>query len=351
MLLVNNPGSWSNTYPFLLHAGWHGFTIADLVFPMFLLIVGFSIGLSFERERLKRQQRIVIRFFIIFLTGLVLNAINQPFIDFVSSGFQQSKGYDFISTFRYMGVLQRIAICYLVTALVFLSLRRYLLAVIIVFIVAYELFMRWGFGTGNYDFSIENNFARVADFAILGRDHIFRFAKGPDPEGLVSTINAIALTLGGALFYQWWFHAQKQNILLAIATVVCCIALGLGMVPIEPLNKQLFTTSYLFFSAGITITLLMVFHIVPYEFHLKPFISFIALGRNSFFIFVFSGLLAKSLASLKSGDFSIKTIFFEALNSLVFDPHLASLLFAFLFVVFFTLCCLYFYRRRIFFVI
>ena len=195
MVLVNNPGTWSSIYWPLQHAEWHGWTPTDLVFPFFLFIVGVSITLAFARRveegSVKRDLylKVLKRSAIIFGLGLFLN------------GFP----YFQLGTIRIAGVLQRIAICYLIASLIFLTTRaRTQLLIAVALLIAYCLVMTNlaapGYAPG--DLSKEGSIASFIDRVIL-RQHIWRQGRVYDPEGLLSTIPAVATTLLGILTGHW----------------------------------------------------------------------------------------------------------------------------------------------------
>src|SRR5215213_7009765 len=192
MILVNNPGTWGAIYSPLEHASWHGWTPTDLVFPFFLFIVGVSITLALSRRaesaggKRDLYVKIVRRSLIIFALGLFL------------AGFPS---FD-LSTIRIPGVLQRIAVCYLVASVIFLNTDwRKQLYVAAALLLGYWALMTLvpvpGYGPGDLG-SKEWNLAAYVDRAVFG-SHVWRFAKVFDPEGLLSTLPAIATTLAGVL--------------------------------------------------------------------------------------------------------------------------------------------------------
>ena len=191
MVLVNNPGSWSAVYPSLEHAAWNGWTFTDTVFPFFLWIVGVAMTLSFanrvERgdQRRKMMLHVLRRAAIIFAIGLFINGF--PYFPFYR--------------IRYPGVLQRIAICYLIAASIFLFVKvRGIIVITIALLLTYWLPMALapvpGCGAGSL--TKDCNFARYVDsIALTG--HMWSQTKTWDPEGIVSTIPAIATALLGVL--------------------------------------------------------------------------------------------------------------------------------------------------------
>ncbi|HYZ84192.1 MAG TPA: heparan-alpha-glucosaminide N-acetyltransferase domain-containing protein, partial [Bryobacteraceae bacterium] len=189
MILVNNPGTWTAVYPPLEHAAWHGWTFTDLVFPFFLWMVGVSVTFSFAKriangdDKRRLWVHVLRRSFLIFAIGLLLNLI--PYFRF--------------DTVRIPGVLQRIGICYLVAASIFLfSNARQRIGWTIALLSSYWLLMMYypvpGVGAGNL--SEEANFAKYVDGLIL-QGHMWAQSRTWDPEGIISTLPAIATVLFG----------------------------------------------------------------------------------------------------------------------------------------------------------
>ncbi|MBI4876727.1 MAG: DUF1624 domain-containing protein, partial [Acidobacteria bacterium] len=191
MILVNNPGSWSAVYSPLLHAGWHGWTPTDLIFPFFLWISGVAMTLSFAKrmERGDGRRRLFLhtlrRAAAIFGVGLFLNAF--PYFD--------------LATLRIPGVLQRIAVCYLIAAAIFLTTKLRGQAIAILSLLGvYWAVMKWipvpGYGAGVLE--KHGNFAQWIDSLVLS-GHMWSATKTWDPEGIVSTLPSIATVLFGVL--------------------------------------------------------------------------------------------------------------------------------------------------------
>src|SRR5262249_13963557 len=187
LIPVTNPGGGDALYPPLEHAEWNGCTPTDLVFPFFLFIVGVSITLSLARRREGVLFHIIRRSVILFALGYVVLGV-FPYFHFATS--------------RIPGVLQRISVCYLLASLVALWLpvrgQAIVTAVLLLGYCALMLFVPVpGFGAGRLD--KEGNLAAYVDRAVLGTQHLWRASKVYDPEGLLSTLPAIATTLGGVL--------------------------------------------------------------------------------------------------------------------------------------------------------
>ena len=247
MVLVNNPGTWSAVYPPLRHAEWHGFTPTDMIFPFFLFIVGVSIPLALgprlEAGGAGVVGRVVRRSALIFAFGLLLHA--QPFFD--------------LSTLRIPGVLQRIALCYLLAALLFVitgGARGWPLHAITAgaLLVGYWLLMTRVAAPGQVagDLSPAGNLAGYVDRLVLGPRHIWKASPWYDPEGILSTLPATATTLLGVLAGHWLRRARPVARLLWALIVGGVAAAGLGWLwgLSFPVNKSLWTSSYALMMSG-----------------------------------------------------------------------------------------------------
>jgi len=345
MILVNTPGNWAYVYAPLRHAEWNGCTPTDLVFPFFLFIVGVSIWFSFKKYETKLSKttflKILKRAIIIFLLGIILNL--YPFFDF--------------SGVRVMGVLQRIAIAYAIGAVLCLSLRRSSLLITLgVILLGYWALLY--FGSGQDPYSLEGNIIRYFDLWVFGNQHIYKgFGIPFDPEGLLSTIPAIGTVILGFLVGQMIsyqiesFSKIKKLIMYGILLVVLGAIWGL----VFPINKALWTSSYVLYSAGIGMLtfalLIFIIDIKGYVNWAKPFIHF---GTNPLFIFVFSGLYARTIIYLieirvKNEEVKISAYKYlaEIFSSIAGNMN-GSLLFALCHIVVFWLICFILYRNRIF---
>ena len=298
MILVNNAGDWGKTYAPLLHAEWHGWTPTDLVFPFFLFIVGVAIPFALggrrginpvERTRLHRK--ILRRAAILFALGLLL--IWFPFFTVVWARA------------RIPGVLQRIALVYLVAALAYLHLRpRGRAALAVGLLAGYWAVMKLlpvpGFGAG--DLSPAGNLAFWLDHKILGA-HTWRYSPGMgDPEGILSTLPAIVSALAGVfvgdLLRSQRTSRAKLGHLLAGGAVG--VALALVLQPLFPINKNLWSPTYVVFTSGAALLGLGVAYWVidlrRIDGWVRPFEVF---GRNAIAAYVGSGLLAKLLMAFR----------------------------------------------------
>jgi predicted acyltransferase len=346
MILVNNPGSWEAIYSPLEHAAWHGWTPTDLVFPFFLFIVGVSITLALSRRAesngTKRDLylKIVRRSLIIFVLGLIL------------AGFPR---YD-LSTLRIPGVLQRIAVCYLIASLIFLKTKWRTQAVV----AAALLLFYWmvmtlipvpGFGAG--DLSMEGNLAAYVDRTLLGQ-HTWKPLY--DPEGILSTLPAIATTLFGVLTGQWLRlrHSEFEKVAGVFVAGAALVVAGWTWGFRFPINKALWTSSYVLLTAGLALQLLAIcFWLVDIkgvQRWAKPFLIF---GTNALAIYFLSELFSRiiSLVTLTRDDGSrvdLQTFVYENLFASWASPEGASLLYAICIVLLWLGVAAILYRKRIF---
>jgi predicted acyltransferase len=328
MVLVNNPGSWRHVYWPLEHAEWHGWTPTDLVFPFFLFMVGVAIPLGLGRRLEEGASRgglalhILKRSAIIFALGLFLHAV--PSFD--------------PATIRIPGVLQRIAVCYLAAALLFLvaGWRTEVViaaAAVLAYWAALELVPVPGLGAGNLD--REGNVAAWLDRLVLG-PHIWRVGRVYDPEGILSTVPAIATTLFGVLAGRLVRSGLGTADTATGLFVGGAVGIGLGLAwePWLPINKALWTGSYAMFTAGAAWMVLAVgywlIEVRGSRWWTRPFE---VLGVNALAVFFLSTLLAKLLISIRiagpDGRLQpLQAVLFDAYFAPWAPPEIASLAWA-----------------------
>ncbi len=343
MVIVNNPGDWGNVYAPLLHAAWDGWTPTDLIFPFFLFIVGVSITLS---RKSTSSWAILRRGGVIFVLGLVL--AGYPRFD--------------LDRWRIPGVLQRIAICYIVAALLYRATtgdrRRQgtlLLSGGVLLSVVYWLVMMHVPPPGSFagDLSPEGNLGAVIDRALMG-GHLWR--PRWDPEGLLSTVPAIATTLFGAvagLCLAADLTPERKVRALTLAGIGGIVA-GQMWNLVFPINKSLWTSSYVMFTAGAAALLLAllfwVIDVKDWRGWTKPFVI---LGTNAITLFVASGLLVKTLALIRvttEDGTAMSVSRYSYLNYFVplASPKNASLLYAVVNLLLLFGVLAWMYRRRLF---
>ena len=348
MILVNNPGSWEHIYWPLEHAQWHGWTPTDLVFPFFLFIVGVAITLAFasrvESGRSTRDLyvKVIRRTLIIFGIGLFLNGF--PYFNFAE--------------LRIPGVLQRIAICYFLASIIFLNTKvRTQVAITIALLVVYWLLVKLvpapGFAAG--DLTKEGSLPSFVDRVVFGK-HVWAQAKVYDPEGLLSTVPALATTLMGVLAGHWLRTSKSAYEKVAGLFVVgaLCTAVGWAWNAFFPINKALWTSSYVLFTGGLALQFLAICYwvidIKGYRKWAKPFEVF---GVNALALYIGAGLMADLLGVIKlTGADGTKVPLGFWIYDNVFTPLAspinASLGFAICFVLVWLGLMWILYRRKIF---
>jgi predicted acyltransferase len=415
MVLVNNPGTWSAIYPPLKHAEWHGITPTDYVFPFFLFIVGVAIPLALGR-RLEAAAsndggglptdiywKIVKRAILIFFLGLFLAAF--PFFDYAKSdvptwakiavmmlipaalyfwltgkpvislvllgavvlaavGFYLAGYALFVNNFenlRIMGVLQRIAVCYLIAGLIFLHTNWRQQAIIAgALLLLYWALMSWIPVPGCEATTFNDkacNLAAYLDRTILGENHIWRSAKVYDPEGLLSTIPAVSTALAGVLAGQWLRKKTDdyEKVSGFFFFGVSLLALGYLWSLAFPINKPLWTSSYVVYTAGLALCFLgfcyWLIDIKGFKAWTKPFVIF---GVNALALYVGSGVMARILGLIKvsgangGADISLQKWIFDTIYLPLASPVNASLLYAVSFILAWLLLMWLLYRKGIY---
>lgn len=347
MILVNNPGSWDSVYPPLLHAHWNGCTPTDLIFPFFLFIVGVSIHFAYQTrvsEGLTQNNvlKIIKRAAIIFLLGLFLALV--PKFSF--------------STVRIPGVLQRISIVFLFCALVYLKTNWLTqIRIALILLVGYFILMKMvpvpGFGAANLE--PETNLGAWFDRLLLN-GHLWSQSKTWDPEGLLSTIPAIATgilgMLTGRLFSSISSPSERVSWLFFIGAILILVGLGWDMV--FPINKALWTSSYVLYAGGIAMQFFAAcYWLIDVQGIKKWSTPFIYYGTNAIFVFVASGLLAKLLIRNKiqiapEKEISLWNYLYQNLYASWLSPMNASLAFAMTLILIFLVILWWMYKKKIF---
>lgn len=352
MILVNNPGNWETTYWPLRHAEWHGWTPTDLVFPFFLFIVGVAIVLALKRRldagapRRSLVGKIIKRSLILFGLGLFLNG--YPFGLFGRRGF-----VELLETWRIPGVLQRIAVCYLVVALLVLFCRpRTLKLLAVVFLVGYWALMTLVLvpGLGAPDINDPGgHLSAWLDRAVFG-DHLWVYAKVYDPEGILSTIPALATTLfgvfAGLLLTSSLPLVERVARLFVFGSLLVCGGFIWGW--FFPINKAIWTSSYAVFTAGLAMCgLAMCSWFFDIRDNSRVATFFAVFGVNAIALYVGSGLLARTLTYLKIDGAPLKQLIHDHLFASWLPPYVASLGYAISWVGGWFILLYWMYQRRL----
>jgi predicted acyltransferase len=427
MVLVNNPGTSPVYWP-LDHAEWNGLTPTDWIFPFFLFIVGVAITMSLGKQVAagitgKTYTRIISRALSIYLLGLAVSVL--PFFQFQSSNapdflklftwlafaaallflllrnfkvagilagvailgiiIMNLAGYNIVpydfGTMRVLGVLQRIAICYLFTSLIFLHTNwKQQIYISAALLLGYWLLMTMIAVPGCEVTTMNDkacNLAAYIDRMVIGEAHIWRFGKVYDPEGILSTIPAIVTTISGVLTGRWLrrndefrmqndeskpenssfiiYHSSLNKVSGLFFFGIILFALGWTWNFFFPFNKALWTSSYVLVTTGLALLTLAscywLIDIKGYRAWTKPFVIF---GVNALALFVFSGLFARMMSAFRvaytpeSKGISAQKWLVDNIYLAIFEPINASLAYAISFILFFLFLMWLLYRKGIY---
>ncbi|MDD4819797.1 MAG: DUF5009 domain-containing protein [Flavobacteriales bacterium] len=372
MITVNNPGTWGAIYPPLKHAPWSGCTPTDLVFPFFMFIVGASMWFVFSKAGCSFDtlgKKTVWRAFKIYAVGFLLTW--YPFFSFpIEMAPHEIMGIEFsfpamknLDTIRIMGVLQRIGVAYGITGLLILGLKKmkYILSAAAVILIGYWVVMMC-FGTGETYMDVNGNAAQRFDLWLLGSRHLYTgYGTAFDPEGLLSTlpacVNIIFGYLAGSIISKY-----KEDKLMASQQLMFWgavgIMIGLAWDLAFPINKPIWSSSYVFFTCGWASVLLgMCIYIIDVKKKDRLVNPLLTFGMNPLFIFMMAGLVAKTMALIKIPyqdtvlslqPYLYKTVFVPLGGFITEDPRFASLLWALFYIIIFWLIAHILYKKNIF---
>jgi predicted acyltransferase len=380
MLLVNDPGTWSAIYPPLEHAEWHGWTPTDLIFPFFLFIVGITTQLSITARRARGddegaiRRQILRRGALIFLFGFLINGF--PFFTWgavpgVSDPSFWERVVDRLHHWRIMGVLQRIALAYIVSALIATRARVRTQVVV----TAALLFVYWLIMTvlpvpgtngtpgalllGHGETTMAGYWDRVLlDWSRFGLgNHLWIGSLTWDPEGILSTTGAICSALLGNLAGRWIGERRPliERISGLFAAGAIAMMVGLMWHWSFPINKSLWTGSYVIFTAGMACialaTIMWLVDVQNWRWWVKPFVVY---GVNPMAAFVGSAVMARLIYSIIKVNYhgervSLQSAIYQSAFASWLSPLNASLAFALAFVAFWFGILTVLYRRNIVF--
>ncbi|HEX5284198.1 MAG TPA: heparan-alpha-glucosaminide N-acetyltransferase domain-containing protein [Bryocella sp.] len=351
MILVNTSGDSRHTFRLLSHSPWDGCTIADVVFPCFLFMVGISLVLSFSakiRRGVARRAMVLQalrRALILFALGIAINGF--PLFD--------------LQTLRIFGVLQRIAICFFLASLIYLWLRpRAIFWLTLAILLGYWILLRWvpvpGYGLPGVSVPLldpHGNLPAWVDRHLLPASHLYRQGFY-DPEGLLGSIPSLASTLVGMLtgflLQRPASGAAKAGRLL-LAGAFCLLA-GLLWNHWLPLNKRLWTSSFVVFNSGVSLLALSFFlwWLDVRKKVTRLALPMVAFGTNALAAYAFSEFLASLLSTVKApgSGLSLQRWLFHPLAALIPEPYIAALTYAILYVAVCFVPVLLLFRKRIF---
>ena len=378
MLLVNDPGTWGAIYAPLEHAEWHGWTPTDLIFPFFLWIVGITTYLSMESRRARGvsegeiTRSIIRRGAIIYLLGFIMAGF--PFFTWTAIPGHPDASFlyriwDRLLHWRIMGVLARIGVVYIISALIVqrTTLRQQVYT-IIGLLLGYWFVMTAlpvpGTGTlGQLAIATpETTMAAYFDRLLLDwsrfglGNHLWSGSVTWDPEGILSTFPAIGTAMLGVLTGRWLGQARpiEERLVALFSVGALGMMVGLMWNWSFPINKGIWTSSYVVFTAGMAsvalATIIWLVDLKKYDWWTKPFVVF---GMNPILAFVGSGMMARLIYTLIKVDYdgkpvALQTAIYQAAFASWLEPKNASLAFAICFVLFWYAIVYVLYRKRIF---
>jgi predicted acyltransferase len=350
MIVVNTPGSWSHMYGPFMHAAWHGFTITDLVFPTFLFVVGNAMSFSMKKMGKMNQglflRKVLKRSFLIFIIGWGLNAF--PFFDQTENGISMINWGDV----RLLGVLQRIALCYLLASLILYYLsKKGAIIFSALTLIAYWPIMYF-FGESGDPYSLTGNAALKLDLWIIGPNNLYGGEGIPfDPEGILSTFPAVVNVIAGYFagkFIQKMGNTTKTVKYLLVAGLIL-IAFCLAWDPFFPINKKLWTSSYVLLTVGLDLILIasMIFliEILQQRSWTYPLEVF---GRNPLILYVLSGIVISIMYFISIGDENLKAFIYSNAFTNWLSPKNASLLFSIAYMLLIWLIGLWMDKKKIY---
>lgn len=378
MLLVNNPGTWSAIYPPLGHAEWHGWTPTDLIFPFFLFIVGITTHLSLSSRRAagadegQLVRQVLRRGAMIFLVGFLLSGF--PFIAWGDiPGNPDPTLLDRVvrrlETWRIMGVLQRIGLAYLFAALLTLKLSlRGRVQALVVLLLGYWAIMtlvpvpgQGGIGAQFLD-EPSKTLAAWVDRALLDwtrfglGNHLWGGSRTWDPEGVLSTIPAIGTALLGTIAARWIGREMRLTDKLTGLFAAGCLGVVAGLVWnwVFPINKGIWTSSYVIFTAGVgCLTLATIMWAVDLHGVRRFTKFFVVYGSNPLVAFVGSGVMARLIYSIIQVDYqgqtvSLQAALYRSMYASWLSPRNASLAFAISFVLVWYAILVVLWKKKVF---
>jgi len=355
MILVNNPGSWGHIYAPLEHAEWNGCTPTDLVFPFFLWIVGVSIAFAMssskadssthKRTIIKAVKRGLILYFLGFFLAIFGKLINDP--------------ANALQTVRLLGVLQRIGIVFIISSVIFLKAsQKTIFKTLIVILAVYWALMTFvpvpGIGYPNLE--KETNLAAWIDRGILTEAHTWASSKTWDPEGVLSTLPAIGTCLFGILAGIWMRKKDIDNptkVAWLFSAGVAAIILGLLWDLQFPINKSLWTSSYVLYTGGLaSVALALCYWIIDVQGYKKFTTPFVVYGVNAITVFFLAGLMPRvlNLIQLENPDGTktgLLVRFYETCYIPFFSPINASLVWAITYILGFYVLLYFMYKKNI----
>lgn len=356
MILVNNPGDWGHIYAPLEHASWHGCTPTDLIFPFFLFIVGVSITYAMSSKKADPQAhgqtilKAAKRAAILFGLGLFLSLYPKIFTDPITA----------LSNVRIPGVLQRIAVVFLISSIIFLKhTEKNIMRIAGGILILYWIIMTFipVPGTGYPNLEKETNMGAWVDRSILTEAHLWKSAKTWDPEGILSTLPAIASGLIGVLvgaFLRRKNLEDSYKVSWLFCTGLMLFIGGMVWGLQFPLNKSLWTSSFVLYTGGLaTMILAFCYWVIDVNKYSGYTLPFVVYGKNAITVFFLSGLLPRTMNMVKVSnadgtESGLQSWLYNNFFSAHFSPINASLAWAIAQICFWFVILYLMYRKHIF---
>jgi predicted acyltransferase len=337
MIIVNTPGNYDTTYAPLLHSNWHGFTPTDLVFPSFLFAIGNAMSFVMKKWNSMTQSQVLIkifkRTFLIFLLGYLMYWF--PFVKVDAANNISSFP---IGETRILGVLQRIALCYLAASLLIWYLKpKTTLIISAVLLLGYWMLL-YIFGDAGQELTLTGNAGLKLDLWLMGENHLYH-GEGIafDPEGWLSTLPAIVNIIGGYFAGKWIQKTGStfEGIAKLLLAGVVLTFIGYLWDMSFPINKKLWTSSFVIFTIGLDCILIAaLMYVIEFYKHKKWTNFFEIVGKNPLFIYLLSELVVILMFTIHMAD---GTSLYAWLYQHIFvyaGAYLGSFLFAIAFMLF-----------------
>ncbi|WP_328515285.1 heparan-alpha-glucosaminide N-acetyltransferase [Aquimarina aquimarini] len=341
MILVNTPGDWSFVYKPLLHAEWNGLTLADFVFPFFLFIVGISIAFVYRGKKGNPAiyKKIVVRSMKLILLGLFINVF-LPYFPFIQT-----------EAIRIPGVLQRIGIVFCITSILYLNCNiKQLIFIAIFILVGYWIWLAYILLPNGVSPILErstNNWANYVDYLLL-KGHIWQ--PDYDPEGILSTLPSIVSAITGVCIGEILTGEIKQKLKILTGVGVGFILVGYLWSIFFPINKALWSSSFVLVTSGYATLFLVLFHYLldDKKYNFGNIVKYV--GANAIVIYFLSMIISKSFYLIKiNAQVSVHQYLYDTIfvyQSM--DKRLSSLFYALVVVAFYTIMAYFLYKRKIF---
>lgn len=314
MIIVNNPGEYECMFPALRHSSWDGCTLCDLVFPFFLFCVGVSMVFSLSRYdglSSEAMKKILKRGALMYLIGVAILAFPfypsreamDPDLNFLQNWLEWTK------SIRFTSVLSRIALCYVSGSVLVLWLRkplRLVLAIAILCTLHVTLLLIFAGPEGA--FTLEGNFAGRFDVAVFGESHVYHGYGVPfDPEGLLGVLTGTCTALLGYLAGTMVRDGVTEKVLTRLLVFsAILLVLGLNFNIRVPINKPLWSVSYVFYAGGwAVLALALIAWMTDYKGWEKPFLPFRIMGMNAIAIYVFAEMVMRIIWRYTDWDFGV----------------------------------------------